>query len=438
MKRFHGIARSIRDFLDDTRGGMAILAGAVLVIGCGLSAFAVDMGHLYLLRGRLQATADAAALAGVGQLPNTAAVSTVAIEYAGKNMPAATHGTVLVAGDVVTGNWDSVTRTFTPAGTPINAVRVITRKAEANGNPEELFFARVLGFQETNISVTAIAAVRNPPVCILALQPVGAGAITFQGDETITTTNCGIQVNSTDPNAAVEVLPSSPNVTVDSFCISGGISGPTGGFSPLPETGCSPIPDPFVNVDPPPVGACDFSGTTISGGAVNLLPGVYCGGLTVKANATVTFSPGVYIIKDGQFSVDGTSSVIGAGVTFYLTGNASAFVNLNKDSQVNLSAPTTGPLAGLVIFEERNVANPRTHFIGSNDNLVFEGALYLPQGTAKIVSRIGSGPSPSPHTVIVARKFRFSTAASLHMNGNFAGSSVPAPLAVRGQAVLVK
>lgn len=176
---------------------------------------------------------------------------------------------------------------------------------------------------------------------------------------------------------------------------------------------------------PPSVGPCDFTNTTINGSTANLLPGVYCGGITVMNTATVTLDPGLYIIKDGPFSVDGTSSVTGAQVTAYLTGDSTTFVNLVEDSQVNLSAPTTGPLAGLVFFEERGLATPRTHFVGSNANMVFEGTLYFPDSKIKVVSRLGGGPSPSPYTSLIANKYRFSSNAALDLNssGGFGGGT---------------
>jgi len=77
------------------------------------------------------------------------------------------NGNVLKAADVFTGNWDRATVTFTPGGTPLNAVRVITRRADANGNPLATNFLRILGlwglpFDRWNISVEAIAETYVP------------------------------------------------------------------------------------------------------------------------------------------------------------------------------------------------------------------------------------------------------------------------------------
>ncbi len=74
-------------------------------------------------------------------------------------MAVAAHGNVLDPSDVVLGNWNADTHTFTPAGGSIcvNAVQVITRRSQANGNPAELFLARILGFYDTDVSAQSVA-----------------------------------------------------------------------------------------------------------------------------------------------------------------------------------------------------------------------------------------------------------------------------------------
>ncbi len=93
----------MKAFLRDQRGSTIAVLAAGMVMVVGFTAFAVDGGYLYALRSKLQATADAAALAGANRLPEPAAVTIAAMDYAGKNMPAADHGTVLTNADVVTG-----------------------------------------------------------------------------------------------------------------------------------------------------------------------------------------------------------------------------------------------------------------------------------------------------------------------------------------------
>ncbi len=108
------IRGNVEAFLQDQRGSIFTIMGFGLVMAAGLAALAIDMSSLYGLKGRLQTTADFAVLAAVSQLPDEDAARTMALDYAAKNMPASEHGGVLANADVVTGNWDSGTRTFTP------------------------------------------------------------------------------------------------------------------------------------------------------------------------------------------------------------------------------------------------------------------------------------------------------------------------------------
>ena len=134
------ITKRTADFLRDQSGSSFIILAFGIAMIFGVAALAVDMGFAYVLKGKLQDAADAAALAAVSQLPDESAALATALEYAGKNMSTASHGTVLVNTDVSMGNWASDTRTFTPAGTPVNAVQVITRRSETNGNAAKLSY----------------------------------------------------------------------------------------------------------------------------------------------------------------------------------------------------------------------------------------------------------------------------------------------------------
>ena len=139
------------------RGAVSVLMGVTLVVLLGLLALATDAAYLYFEKKNLQSAADAAALAGSALLPDTAAASTVAINYAGKNAPASQYGTVLRATDVVPGNWDATTRSFAPTNQNATALRVTLRRTTANGNPARVYFARIFGPSAIDLVVTATA-----------------------------------------------------------------------------------------------------------------------------------------------------------------------------------------------------------------------------------------------------------------------------------------
>ena len=54
--------------LHDQRGAVAIIVALCLILFIGFTAFAIDIGHLTVVRNELQNAADGAALAGAGAL----------------------------------------------------------------------------------------------------------------------------------------------------------------------------------------------------------------------------------------------------------------------------------------------------------------------------------------------------------------------------------
>jgi Flp pilus assembly protein TadG len=147
----------------DDRGAVApLIALGLLGLG-GFAGLAVDGSYLYAIRTRLQGTADAAALAGARDLPNAVNARAAAVAAGAANMPPAGHGTVIKSSDVFVGNWNSATRVFTPGGAPLNAVRVIAKRAKANANPVPTTFATLFGITQVDVVVNAVATGSAPP-----------------------------------------------------------------------------------------------------------------------------------------------------------------------------------------------------------------------------------------------------------------------------------
>jgi hypothetical protein len=148
----------IRNFVRDTQGSTITIVAVALFMILGVASLSIDALYLYVLKDRLQTTADVAVLAAVQDIEDQDEAKATAIEYATKNMDTDAHGEVLSLGDVVIGGWDPDTRIFTPNADPANAVRVTTRREQVNNNPAGLFFARVLGIDEVDLSAQATAA----------------------------------------------------------------------------------------------------------------------------------------------------------------------------------------------------------------------------------------------------------------------------------------
>jgi hypothetical protein len=121
-------------------------------------------------------------------------------------------------------------------------------------------------------------------------------------------------------------------------------------------------------------------------GTQTLQPGTYSS-ITIGNNSTVTLNPGIYYIDgSGGVSFNGTATVQGTGVMFYFTNGATinAIGGGNQVSNIQLSAPTTGSYAGILMYQDpadTNTGSGTTKgpTLGGDDNSFFKGALYFPE-----------------------------------------------------------
>ncbi|MFH1301302.1 MAG: pilus assembly protein TadG-related protein [Planctomycetota bacterium] len=152
------------------KGSIAIFAAVMLVPLLGMVAFTVDYGYLLKKRADLQRAADAAALAAVRDLvpdadgyQDLAKVRARVREYAAINIPEVANFQVLDA-DIKIGRYDpaSVYSSFTILdwGT-FDTVRVTLRFDTQANSPVSLYFARVLGINESDLNATATAVLQK-------------------------------------------------------------------------------------------------------------------------------------------------------------------------------------------------------------------------------------------------------------------------------------
>lgn len=141
--------RPLRSLAGDDSGAVLVYATLVMGVMVAVVSLSVNYGYRHVVLNRLQAAADAAALAGVAELPNATNVRTQANLYASRNMPAAgfdnQNRDVLADSDIQIGTWNAGSRVFTAGGTAPNAVRVVARRSAANANPHQLFMPGVFG-----------------------------------------------------------------------------------------------------------------------------------------------------------------------------------------------------------------------------------------------------------------------------------------------------
>ncbi|MGH8430399.1 MAG: pilus assembly protein TadG-related protein [Solimonas sp.] len=363
-------------FAHDRSGSVLVYVGLSLPVMLALTALAVDFGHVYLERNRLQIAADAAALAGAAVLPDADDVVTEAREFAVANIPDAGGTTVLDEVDVEIGNWDG--DAFTADELPLNAVRAVTKRAAANGNPLPTTFGALMGTNSFNLSRTAVAVNGGTQqACMLALDtdPSAIG-VDFIGNPTVDLGGCVVASNS--PGETSIRVGGSAAVTAPCI-VAAGLTQTDEGLSLTecdePTENAAPVSDPFDDLPEPPIPseAC----RSVSTGTLN--PGRYCG--PTFNSGDYDLSPGIYVIDGGTLRINAGANVAGSDVVFFLTNNAT--VHFNGNATLDLSAPdgaapaSLEPYTGILFYSDRDNVGGENIFNGTADSQM-TGALYSP------------------------------------------------------------
>ncbi len=317
-----------------------------------------------------------------------------------------------------------------------------------------------------DITSTAVA-MGGMNVCVVALDANAQGAVSATTNSKLLAEDCSIMSNSTSIQGVVSSGFS--KIEAGMICSSGGAYGNAHNYSPAPTLDCPVYDDPLSERTAPAVGVCDeidaaygegvedviaaasdvstnlIAGAAegLGGGRVNGLtqgvsdigetgvttytldPGVYCGGLTIGALADVELNPGLYVIKDGPLNVGLGGKLTGENVSFYLVGDVSTFY-FGPEAAISLTAPNTGPLAGILFFEDRNAPADRKHYILSDDARILLGTFYLSRGVLAVASLLPVADQ-SAYTAIVAKKLQMMGNPTLVLNADYSATDIPVP-----------
>ncbi len=138
------------------------LAAVLLVIVFAFLAFSIDIGYVAMTRGELQNAADAAALAGVADLPDGRAAAVAEARRVALENDANNREVVVPDEDVTLGFWDLEARSFDEAAATPNAVKVITRRRD-----QGLLFGPIIGTETFDSRTEAIAAIHPRDICFV-------------------------------------------------------------------------------------------------------------------------------------------------------------------------------------------------------------------------------------------------------------------------------
>lgn len=339
-----------RRFSADRRGSVAILFALAAVALFGTASFAVDYSRAISLETRMRQALDAAVLAGIKAGEGSAriaAANAVFNQNMGESEPSVQLNFTSPNADQFTGTARTRLRTT---------------------------LASAIGVTGLNVEALSTALKKTSgKVCILVLDKTASQAFLVNGGATVEAPDCEIHVHSKANPAAI--FNSGTEIDSRKLCLAGSSIIDNGGSHPNLQTRCDAADDPYVGRYPEPANAaCDYSNLNFNGGNVNLSPGVYCGWINFNSQPNVTFAPGVYVVKNGGWNVNG-GTWRGNGVTFYFADTSK--IQFNSAVDAVITAPTSGAYENVVIFEKAGL--PRSPFV-LDDSRGFNitGLVYLP------------------------------------------------------------
>lgn len=424
----------------DRRAAVALTVGVMAPMLLGMAAVTIDSGFWIVGQTRLQIAADAGALAS-SYLLNNATVKAMAPTDQAKvytniaSYEANAAATKLVGAMTVNAayaaDYSSVTVTVTAVGSR--------------------YLSGIFPFvTQPTLQATATASLKTTggtAACLLTLGKTGTD-ITVDNLGNIVANGCPIFSNSTG-NPSIYL--NSGTLSAPSIGAAGTITQSNSGSNTQSGTlsaNSTPATDPNAKLVPPATpSTCDANNGNYTGYSATpytfaMHSGstpyyVFCGNTTIGGNAsTVTFSPGIYYVVNGDLTFNNASVNSASGVTFLLTGSSPGSFSWTNYSNTStqITAPTTGPTAGTAIWQVCNSGGGQTTSFQGGSTVLFSGTLYMPcsnveaGNNAQIAATLGQSMGIISNRMYVHGSAAIRTASSSGSGNASSGSTTSAVL----------
>jgi len=371
------VAATLRSLIDDERGNVIAFAaiGLPLIFGC--AALAVDTAQWVFAKRELQAAADAAATAGVYGL-----IQSDDMELA-VDKSLASHPNLPANRSVI------ATRSPDQAKPDPFAVRVQI------ASPVKMTFTSLFLKRAPIVDVQATATVvENGEFCAFAIGSDQENGVRIEPSANVEM-DCGVATNASSKDAFE--AEGSATVEAERVVAFGGIAAEGIKSSRIRQYGVRQK-DPLADRDPPLVPNTGCPNVTVNpdvastnGGKVTLQPGCYG---NILLDGPVFLADGEYILNRGNLVIGPTADVTCRACTIFLTSEQAAVdgwsvgkMQIDSHARVKLAAPTQGPNAGLLIYQDRRSAGAHDgaeNIIGGNSFSEFKGLVYFPSETLRV------------------------------------------------------
>ena len=392
----------LQRLLRETRGSIALNFALAVPAVAMLSVGAIDLLAVMSAKTRLQAIADAAALAAAP-----------ALGLAADDAVARGRAEAFVVAQL--SQW---------AGAPtVEAEYEVIEQDEQRAIQVRLeghrisFFANMLPPGGWRFEALATAApVGKTPLCVLVIGP-RTNNIDIRDSSRLMAPRCGIHSNTNifGGNAArIE------GRRIQAVGTAGG-----GTMTPAPGERAAPIADPFVAMT---VRSLSCAGgptkpVTFEGGTHYFAPGTHCSPIIVKRRTTLVLMPGDHLFH-GSLKLEANARLEGEDVFLHIN-TATGTPDFTADgARVNLVGRKSGPYAGMVMASVWS-GQPVLTLPGENVERLL-GVVYLRTGFLQ-VNGTGVAAGDSAWTVIVARRVISTGTARIQINADYGSSDVPVP-----------
>jgi hypothetical protein len=392
----------IRDFrLNNARRGTIIcMLALLLVVIVGMMAIALDGGMLLDEHKQVQSAADAAALAAAAQL----FVHYPAIEASGFTIPdpngaalAAALASAATNGFPNNGVSSTVVVNLPPATGPFKGIAAYVEVIITYNEPR--YFSSIWGSTTTPVVARAVARGRwaASKDGIFVLDPTSKDSLDSTGTAALTVSG-GSRVIVDSNYGPAATVSGGGSITASEYDVTGTTAGT---FNGTVITGTPPQPDPLRYLPVPtmpPNGTITVTNLGGGGKQYVLTPGTYTNlpnftssDSVILQQASANTAGGIYYINGGGFTSTGASITMDplttGGVMIYnspTNSSNSQGINIsgNSSGTVNLSAPTTGPYAGILFFQDRT-AN-QTMSVTGGGNFSLTGTFYTAGAQLKV------------------------------------------------------
>lgn len=371
-----GIA-TLKALLRDESGNVLALAAVGLPIMIGCAALAVDTVQWVFAKRQLQAAADAAAIAGVYGLIQHGDMETAVDRSVASNRSLDPRRSIAA---------EQSPRPFDKDPFAVH-VRIAAPAAMT-------FTSLFLRNQPSIVAEATASVVENGDYCAFAIGSDEETGLKVEPSANLEM-DCGLATNASASKAIS--AEGSAHIKADIITAFGGIDAEGITSSRVRSYGVKQK-DPLAGRDPPlvpntgcPNATINSDAASTNGGPVTLPAGCYG---NMLLDGPVVLADGQYILNRGNLVIGPAAEVSCKACTIFLTSEQAATdpwsigkVQIDNTAKVKLAAPTQGPNAGILIFQDRRAAGAHDgieNVIAGNSFSELKGLIYFPSETLRI------------------------------------------------------